>query len=132
LGKTINIKYYTANDAKPTMVFSGTKRSIVKLGRVLFTLAKCEYTKEVLRALLSVRSTEKIKVVIKEAEHEKDLQRINGDHHEFDWPLTREKWRDFSSLIARFRSGKIDSCDIDPSYYNNLDLMITMGNRVGL
>ena len=111
----------------PTMVFSGTKKSILRLGRLLISLANCQFDKTMLRAFLGFGKNDKIQVVIKMAKGAKGLQVLNRDSNLFGWGIPAHMWKEFSYTLALVRSGKIREESVDESFFENIELDITMG-----
>ena len=128
----IDIQYYTSNEEIPTIEFYGSKRSLLKLGKLFFSFEACKNIRASLRALLSINSNQKVRVFLKQSNEEKIMRRINKEEPVFGWSLPRDQWKRFDLLLALLRSNKIREHEINPAFYEDVKVMITMGNRFNL
>lgn len=128
----IDIQYYTSNDETPTIEFYATKRSLLKLGRLFFSFEACRNIKATLRALLPIKTDQMVRVFLKQAKEETMIRRINDKDAVYGWSLPTEKWKRFDLLLALLRSDRIKQQDINPGFYQDMSVMITMGNRFNL
>ena len=128
----IDIQYYTSNDEIPTIEFYGTKRSLLKLGRLFFSFEACRNIKATLRALLPIKTDQKVRIFLKQGDDESMIRRISNKEPVYGWSLPTQKWKRFDLLLALLRSDRIKQQDINPGFYQDMSVMITMGNRFNL
>jgi hypothetical protein len=126
--RKVNIQYFTGNEEVATMVFSGSKKSIILLGKLIISLANCQYDKTMIRALLGLSRNEPIQVMIKKARTSNGLQVLNKKKNLFGWGVPADQWKEFSYSLALLRSGKIKEHNVDEASFSKLELDITMGN----
>lgn len=110
------------------MIFTGTKKSILLLGRLLIAAAQCRYDKSMLQHFLGLRNNDDVQIYIRQGIRKPGLEKIRGKEQSFSWTVPADLWKTFSRTLAQLRSGKINGSF--NAQHQEFDLVITLGNRL--